>query len=286
MSLFQATHTVPVFSAPPCLCERFFPRLVNACVAVAAVSGAGAVWGQEASAPKEAVAKQAQAASQSLYVLLGGWIGLLITGLILALSLIAAYLVFEHLLTIRRSTIMPEGLGERVRQLLLRGDVGEADRACRAQPSFLSFVLLRGLSEIGGGWSDLEKAMEDALVEQSARLFRRIEYLSVIGNLAPMLGLLGTVTGMIQAFYRVASTQGSAGAADLAEGIYQALITTVAGLIVAIPSFGSFAILRNRVDQLVAEAAYMAQHASAPLKRRKTAARTSPGPPPSVDKAS
>ena len=111
--------------------------------------------------------------------------------------------------------------------------------------------------------------MEEALAEQSARMMRRIEYLSVIGNIAPMVGLLGTVTGMIFAFQRVAVTQGSAGAGDLAEGIYQALVTTVGGLIVAIPSLGAFAIFRNRIDQFVAEAAYSAQHVFTPLKRRK-----------------
>src|ERR671914_570403 len=101
---------------------------------------------------------------------------------------------------------------------------------------------------------DVEKAMEDATAEQAARLFRRIEYLSVIGNIAPMVGLLGTVTGMLLAFKQVADTEGSAGAAQLADGIYQALVTTVAGLIIAIPSLGAFALFRSRVDQLVAEA--------------------------------
>ncbi len=110
--------------------------------------------------------------------------------------------------------------------------------------------------------------MEDATAEQAARLFRRIEYLSVIGNIAPMVGLLGTVTGMLLAFKQVADTEGNAGAAQLADGIYQALVTTVAGLIIAIPSLGAFALFRSRVDQLVAEAAYAALHAVSPLKQR------------------
>ena len=80
------------------------------------------------------------------------------------------------------------------------------------------------------------------------------------------------------------NTKGSAGAADLAEGIYQALVTTVVGLIIAIPSLGAFALLRNRVDQLVAETAYVAQHAFAPLKRhrgiRTGTLPVSPPPPP------
>lgn len=212
----------------------------------------------------------------------GGLPGIFLVMVLFALSLTAAYLVFEHLMTLRRSELMPEGLSDNVRGLLMAGKVADADRACREQPCFLSFVLLNGLAELDGGWSTVEKAVEDALAEQSARLFRKIEYLSVIGNIAPMVGLLGTVIGMILAFQRV--SQGSEGAGELAEGIYQALVTTVGGLIVAIPSLGAFAIFRNRADQLVAEGAYAAQHVFTPLKRRKKppqqAAAGSPTPPP------
>jgi biopolymer transport protein ExbB len=96
-----------------------------------------------------------------------------------------------------------------------------------------------------------------------------------------MVGLLGTVTGMLLAFKQVADTEGHAGAAQLADGIYQALVTTVVGLIIAIPSLGAFALLRSRVDQLVAEAAYAALHALAPLKQRgRSEAEVVPPPPP------
>ena len=91
---------------------------------------------------------------------------------------------------------------------------------------------------------------------------------------------------MIFAFQEVASTQGSARAADLATGIYQALVTTVGGLLVAIPALAAFAVFRNRVDQLVAEGSYLAQLVFLPLKRRhnqrrKAASSSSPIPPPS-----
>lgn len=228
-------------------------------------------------------AEEAEPAPQGFFDILfsGGVIGVTIILLLLALSLTAAYLVFDHVMTIRRSELMPQGLDEQVRQALVAGKVSEAEQACRQRPSLLSFVLLHGIAEIDGGWTAVEKAIEDAIAEQSARLFRKIEYLSVIGNIAPMMGLLGTVMGMIFAFQQVASTQGSAGAAELAEGIYQALVTTVGGLIVAIPALGAFAIFRNRVDQMVAEAAYMAQHVFSPLKRRKQRPKQSaPAPPP------
>ena len=220
-------------------------------------------------------------------VFAGGFSSLLIIIVLLGLSLTAAYLVFEQLMTLRRSEIMPEGLDDEVRALIKAGHFRQAHDLCGENPSFLSLIIRQGLVEVDGDWNDVEKAMEDATAEQSAQLFRRIEYLSVIGNIAPMVGLLGTVVGMIMAFQQVASTQGSAGAGELAEGIYQALVTTVGGLIVAIPSLGAFAVFRNRIDQLVAEAAYRAQRALTPIKRRSrvsgSPSAASPPPPPSSE---
>ena len=198
----------------------------------------------------------------------GGIVGAIMILILLALSLTAAYLIFDHLMTIRRKDLMPEGLSDQVRQCLMTGDIKAAQDACNARPSFLSFVLMNGISELEFGWNAVEKSIEDALAEQAARLFRKVEYLSVIGSIAPMVGLLGTVIGMIIAFQNVASTQGTASAPQLAAGIYQALVTTVGGLIVAIPSIGAFAIFRNRIDQYVAEAAYMSQHVFTPLRRK------------------
>jgi len=199
--------------------------------------------------------------------------------LIILLSIAAVALVVEHIMTIRSAVLMPPGLGEDVRQLLSAGNLAAADQRSRMEPSFLSYVLGAGLAEADGGWPAVEKAMEDATAEQSARLFRKIEYLSVIGNIAPMLGLLGTVIGMILAFREVAGTPGAVQAGDLAQGIYLALVTTVEGLIVAIPSLAAFAVFRNRVDQLVAEASYLTAHVLAPLKRARTAAAAPPPPP-------
>ncbi|MEO8269270.1 MAG: MotA/TolQ/ExbB proton channel family protein [Aureliella sp.] len=218
----------------------------------------------------ERVAEAAAVGGFWSIVFSGGWVGALIVLTLLVLSLLAAYLIIEQIFALRRGEVMPTGLADEVRQLLAQGKLPEADGACRKRPSPLSFVLISGLTELDFGWQAVEKAMEDAVAEQAAKLYRKIEYLSVIGNLAPMCGLLGTVTGMIMAFQQVAVTQGTAGAAQLAEGIYSALVTTVAGLVVAIPSLGAFAVLRNRVDQLIAETAYLAQHAFLPVRRRAT----------------
>ncbi len=210
------------------------------------------------------------------------WIRILLSGgpigwVIIVLSIVAVALAVEHALSIRASVLMPSGLAQQVREMLRGGQVPQAVQHCKLQPSVLSQVLLAGLGELEGRWSAVEKAMEDALAHETARLYRKIEYLSVIGNIAPMLGLLGTVIGMIQAFREVAATQGAARAADLAQGIYLALVTTVEGLVVAIPALAAYAIFRNRVDQLMAEVAYTALHVFTPFKRRRGAGERNSG---------
>ena len=212
----------------------------------------------------------AAASEDSFFSILfsGGPMGIIIMSVLIALSMITVYLVMDQIITLQRKNIAPPDLCESVRNLLSQGKVKEADQACRSRPCPLSFVLASGMSEIEFGWPAVEKVLEESIADQAARLYRRVEYLSVIGNLAPMLGLLGTVTGMILAFRQVAVSQGAAGAGDLASGIYSALVTTVAGLVIAIPALGAFAVLRNRIDQLIAECAYQAQHVFAPIRRR------------------
>lgn len=207
-----------------------------------------------------------------------GWVGFII----IFLSIAAVALAIEQVMTLRAPVLMPPGLAEQVRDLLAAGKMAQAVEVCHLQPSLLAYVLEAGMAETDGGWPAIEKAMEEALAEQSARLFRKIEYLSVIGSLAPMLGLLGTVIGMVMAFREVAATQGAARAADLAQGIYLALVTTVEGLIVAIPALAVFAVFRNRLDQMVATTARVAEHVFLPLKRRRPAQRQPVPPPPPV----
>jgi biopolymer transport protein ExbB len=203
----------------------------------------------------------------------GGIIGFFI----ILLSVGAVALMIEHAITIRSNVLMPPGLSEEVHDLLKTGQWARALDRCRSQPSFLGYVLDAAISEVEAGWSSVEKSFEDSMAEQSSRLFRKIEYLSVIGNIAPMLGLLGTVVGMILAFRDLADSDGYSRASDLAEGIYLALITTVEGLIVAIPSLAAFAIFRNRVDALVAEVTFVADRVLHPVKKKLLVTRGAKG---------
>ncbi|WP_425615686.1 MotA/TolQ/ExbB proton channel family protein [Anatilimnocola sp. NA78] len=206
----------------------------------------------------------------------GGPVGIANMLALIGLSLTAVYLVFDNIFRIRRKDLIPEDVAVELRRMVEQGRLAEAIQVCKSRPCFLTAIVQQGLSEADGDWPEIEKAMEDATAEQSAKLFRWIEYLSVIGNLAPMVGLLGTVTGMLLAFKEVAETEGKAGAAALADGIYQALVTTVYGLVIAIPALGFFAMFRNWIDELIAEAAYSGLHILAPLKQRQRGSQAPP----------
>ncbi|HIE98106.1 MAG TPA: MotA/TolQ/ExbB proton channel family protein [Planctomycetes bacterium] len=214
--------------------------------------------------PADVVVQQAAGNGLSLSDMLraGGSVGYLIV----LLSLVMVALIADHVMNIRHSMLIPPGLAEEVHRFLAEGKIDEAKKFCQEHPGFLSRVLRAGLDEVGGNYNAIEKAMEDAAAEQMARLFRRIEYLSVIATIAPMLGLMGTVWGMIQAFLEF-EQKANPQVSELAPGIYRALITTLLGLGVAVPSLSAFAIFRNRIDELAAEATLLAEHVFADYRR-------------------
>jgi biopolymer transport protein ExbB len=193
----------------------------------------------------------------------GGVIGYVI----IALSILMAAFIVQHLLTVRRATMMPRGLADEVHELIAQGKIAEADEACQRQPSVLARMLSAGLAEVRLGYAAVEKAMEDAALEQAAKLLRRVEYLSTISTIAPMLGLLGTVWGMILAFLEF-ETKANPQVSELAPGIYRALVTTLFGLMVAVPALAAYAIFRNRIDEHIAETALLAEHVFADFKQR------------------
>ena len=181
----------------------------------------------------------------------GGRIGYLI----ILMSMFSIALVIEHLVTIRRTRLVPAGLAEELEGLLRQKQYDEAVKLCNKDGSFLAIVVQAGLSQVGGmfGFFDMQSAMQEVSERQISKLYRKLEYLSFIAATAPMLGLLGTVTGMITAFNKIAATQGSANPSQLAGGISQALVTTCMGLVVAIPAMFFVSFFRNRIDEFVAE---------------------------------
>ncbi len=179
----------------------------------------------------------------------GGWLMVPILGG----SVIALGFFIERLFALGRAKVAPPGLGESVREALREGggDAGSealetARKICLASPTSLSRVLLAGLAAAGRSRARQQEHLEEAGRREAARLERYVGVLGVVASIEPLLGLLGTVVGMIAVFQSVV-TAGVGDPAVLAQGIWAALITTAAGLSVAIPSFIGWRILDTKV---------------------------------------
>lgn len=184
-------------------------------------------------------------------IVAGGPIGFVI---ILA-SLVAVALAVENFITIRRDRMVPEELTERLAGFIQKKLYDRAKQECAEDGSFLAQVVGAGLNQVGAmfGFFDMQNAMQEVSEREVSKLYRKLEYLSLIASVTPMLGLLGTVTGMIRSFNTIAASGGAANPSDLAGGISMALVTTCMGLIVAIPTMFFVSFFRKRIDGFVAE---------------------------------
>ncbi|MEM7784033.1 MAG: MotA/TolQ/ExbB proton channel family protein [Planctomycetota bacterium] len=204
----------------------------------------------------------------------GNLLGILIVLSILGLSVVAVYFIIEHFLTITRGRIMPDAVLSELEALIIHGEIKRAIEICHQKQNYSlsTEVILAGLERYRGsefGYAEYRSAVEEAGEDQTGKLYRRTEVLNVIGAIAPMLGLTGTVLGMIEAFTTIASLEGMARPQELAGGIGQALITTLLGLLVAIPAMVAFSYFRNKIDSLVAEAGKRIEQVMMPLGRKK-----------------
>jgi len=190
---------------------------------------------------------------------------------IYACSIASIALIIEHALTIRRSVIVPELSVAQIKTMFDERRFREALEFCQADPSFVSGVVHAGLIEAANGYEAMERAMSEAAEERAARLYRKIEWLNLLGNVAPMLGLFGTVYGMMVAFSEIAAKGGKANPEDLAGGIMIALVSTFCGLLVAMPALSAYSIFRTRVEQMSMEAALVAEELLANFKPTATA---------------
>ncbi len=167
-------------------------------------------------------------------------------------SVVILAIVIERSIALRRKRIMPTGLLEQVRRYWYRGDVKAALECCDEHPVAIARILKAGLVRHEAGMDEIEKALESAGQFEANRLGSNVRGLGVIANLAPMLGFLGTVTGMIKAFQAIAAA-GTSNPTLVANGISEALLTTAAGLLVGIPSLALFHFFRGRADRFVTE---------------------------------
>src|SRR5205814_7180110 len=164
--------------------------------------------------------------------------------IIALLSITGLTLIIQGFITNRREVLMPEETTNRIREMIAARQFKELIEFTENDPSFISRALNPALKR-APSFSSMKEAMETAIGEQTAEQFRKIEYLNIIGNLGPLLGLLGTVLGMIEAFSAMQAAGGNASPGQLAGGISKALAHTFLGLMLAVPCLASFGILRT-----------------------------------------
>ncbi len=171
----------------------------------------------------------------------------------LALSFTLVSLLVMNILTARRDNLCPQELVENFDARLNEKDVQGAYDLARSDESVLGQVLSAGLSKLARGYNHALEGMQEVGEEESMKLEHRLSYMALIGNISPMVGLLGTVQGMITSFQVIAKGGSTPKPSELAEGISTALFTTLVGLLIAIPAIAAFNILRNRVARLLLE---------------------------------
>jgi biopolymer transport protein ExbB len=167
-------------------------------------------------------------------------------------------LIIQGVIQNRASVFMPPETTERIREMIAQRRFKDLIDFTETDPSFVSRALNPALKR-APSFSSMKEAMETAIGEQTAEQFRKIEYLNIIGNLGPLLGLLGTVLGMIDAFSAMQAAGGVTTPTTLAGGIAKALCHTMLGLMLAVPCLAAFGVLRTVVDRLTVRGALMAE---------------------------
>ena len=169
----------------------------------------------------------------------------------------------------RRVNLLPDETQEGIERLIAGKQYREAIAMANNDPSYLGRITASALNEASNGYAAMERALEEAGDAEATRILRPIETLNVMGNIAPMMGLFGTVYGMIVAFQALVDAGGGADPVELAAGISTALVTTFWGLVVAIPALASYAVVRNKIDAITAEGLVQAEQLIKPFRPRR-----------------
>jgi len=220
---------------------------------------AGALYGQEAAGTLvatdtgEAATAPAQAmdpGSQFIAVVFkSGVMSFILWLFLFAAGGAGVYFAVDCAITVRPTKILPQSLIDAVTASMAEGDVLKALKCCDDEPGPLANVLSAGFSHVEEGFDVIEDAISTAANMETEKIMQKLTWLSVVANLAPMLGLLGTVQGMIVAFATLAAGVPDVGLLALA--IAQALYTTAGGLVIAIPSVATYYTFRNTANRIV-----------------------------------
>jgi biopolymer transport protein ExbB len=177
----------------------------------------------------------------------GGW---LMIPLVL-LSIIAAYIFGERYMVLKKASKIDPNFMEQIKDQIYQGKVDSALRLCKSNDTPIARMIEKGISRIGRPLNDVNTAIENVGNLEISKLEKGLPTLASVAGGAPMIGFLGTVTGMVRAFYDMATAGNNIDIQLLSSGIYEAMVTTVAGLIVGISAYFAYNILVSKVDKVV-----------------------------------
>jgi len=174
-------------------------------------------------------------------------------------SLLALTIVIERFWVLQRDKVFPERFLQRMEEMVKEKKISEALGACRENESTVARILTAGLDNTGRPRAEIQEALQLAGRQETGVMSRWVGALGAIAALEPLMGLLGTVLGLIEAFREVETLKVVGDPSVVAAGVWQALITTAAGLFIAIPAIAAYNILRNRVARLVLEVGILSE---------------------------
>ncbi|MDE6927435.1 MAG: MotA/TolQ/ExbB proton channel family protein [Muribaculaceae bacterium] len=177
----------------------------------------------------------------------GGWIMIPLA----LLALVSIYIFIERAIAVSRASRQDASFMQRIKDYIHDGEIESAQNLCRQTNSPYARMIAKGISRIGRPSSEVLVTIENSGNLEVAALSKGLSWLATTAAGAPMLGFLGTVVGMVQAFYAIASSGNTASIGDFAGGIYTALVTTVAGLIVGIVALFAYNILVARINKVM-----------------------------------
>jgi biopolymer transport protein ExbB len=242
---------VPFFSqSSVVMAQEETPPAADAAAAPAAADAAPA---DAAAAPAAATDSAAPPQSRSFLAYIARACGWFWGPVFLLASFILVALIMMNLLQVRRDVLLPTAFVEEFEQKLNAKDFQAAYEFARSDESFVARVLAAGMGRLSRGYEEAVEGMQEAGEDENMALEHRLSYVALIGTIAPMMGLMGTVQGMISSFDVIATSAVAPKPSQLADGISTALVTTLIGLMLAVPAMIFYGILKNRIQRLVLE---------------------------------
>lgn len=240
---------VPFFGQSPVMAQEETPPAADA----AAPAAADAAPAGAAATPAAATDSAAPPQSRSFLAYIARACGWFWGPVFLLSSFILVALIMMNLLQVRRDVLLPTAFVEEFEQKLNAKDFQAAYEFARSDESFVARVLAAGMGRLSRGYEEAVEGMQEAGEDENMALEHRLSYVALIGTIAPMMGLMGTVQGMISSFDVIATSAVAPKPSQLADGISTALVTTLIGLMLAVPAMVFYGILKNRIQRLVLE---------------------------------